>query len=118
MVSIGVCLFTYFDPSREDRSTETQLQGIALLSFSLLADGFLPDWQAEIKSDYKPKPREMLQCINKWVGLISLAWLCLVDRQLFSAVSFISSHPLFLQHLLTNAVLNYLGQNFVYWMVT
>jgi hypothetical protein len=30
--------------------------GIVLLIVSLLADGFLPDFQAEIKSVYKPLP--------------------------------------------------------------
>lgn len=117
-VTVGVFLFTFFDPSRESRTTNTQLLGIALLTVSLLADGFLPDWQAEIKSEYRPKPREMLQVINKWVGLISLAWLVLVDQTLLTSADYIKKHPSILVHLILNAVMNYLGQNFVYWMIT
>jgi hypothetical protein len=30
--------------------------GIILLVISLVADGFLPDFQAVIKSEYKPRP--------------------------------------------------------------
>ena len=111
-------IFTIFDPERTHRTTETQLIGIALLGISLLSDGFLPDWQAEIKSEYKPKPREMLEIINKWVGLISLAWIIVVDRKFFETYDFIVTHPSFFTHLVYNAVLSYFGQSCVYWMVT
>lgn len=118
LVSSGIAIFTFFDPERTHRSQETQLVGIALLGISLLSDGFLPDWQAEIKSEYKPKPREMLSIINKWVGLISLAWLAFADRKLFEALQFVAEHPSFLKHLMYNAFIAYFGQSFVYWMVT
>jgi hypothetical protein len=36
------------------------LFGLALLLASLLADGFLPDFQAEIKEKFKPGPTEMM----------------------------------------------------------
>ncbi|MFY7862150.1 MAG: hypothetical protein ACOVP5_07965 [Chitinophagales bacterium] len=47
-----------------------------LLIISLLADGFLPDFQAEIKSVYKPLPMEMMTQINKWVAIISFIYSC------------------------------------------
>ena len=45
-----------------------------LLIVSLLADGFLPDFQAEIKVNHKPLPMEMMTTINKYVTIISLIY--------------------------------------------
>lgn len=56
IVSAGVFLFSFFDPEVEGRTKANQAIGIALLFVSLIADGFLPDFQAEIKSVYKPEP--------------------------------------------------------------
>jgi drug/metabolite transporter (DMT)-like permease len=50
VISVGVFLFSYFDPEQADRTQQSQVLGIVLLFVSLLADGFLPDFQAEIKS--------------------------------------------------------------------
>jgi len=46
VISIGIFFFSYFDPEQEDRSKESEIIGIVLLIVSLLADGFLPDFQA------------------------------------------------------------------------
>ena len=92
--------------------------GIALLALSLLADGFLPDWQAEIKNEYKPKPLEMLQSISKCVAFISLFWLIFIDRALLITLTFMKEHPLFMVHICSNVVINFIGQNFIYWMIT
>ncbi len=58
VVSIGILLFKFYDPetkpSEEDRKFE--IMGFVVLIISMLADGFLPDFQAEIKSKYKPQP--------------------------------------------------------------
>lgn len=50
IISVGVFFFSYFDPEQKGRTQESQILGIVLLFVSLLADGFLPDFQAEIKS--------------------------------------------------------------------
>ena len=54
IITIGVLLFSFFDPEKKNRSGESQFIGIALMVVSLVADGFLPDFQAVIKSEYKP----------------------------------------------------------------
>jgi drug/metabolite transporter (DMT)-like permease len=75
LVTLGIILFKWFDPEaakKEEKTTE--IGGIALLIVSLLADGFLPDFQAEIKSKYKPLPMEMMVEINKWVTLLSIVY--------------------------------------------
>jgi drug/metabolite transporter (DMT)-like permease len=46
IISLGVFLFSYFEPEQKDRTQESQIFGIVLLFVSLLADGFLPDFQA------------------------------------------------------------------------
>lgn len=75
VVTIGIIMFKAFDPeTRQKEEKKTEIMGIVLLLASLLADGFLPDFQAEIKSVYKPQPMEMMAAINKWVAIIALAY--------------------------------------------
>ena len=50
IVSLGIILFRLFDPEinmKDDKSSA--LLGYCFLFVSLIADGFLPDFQAEIK---------------------------------------------------------------------
>lgn len=83
---------------------------------SLMADGFLPDFQAEIKSVFKPKPMEMMVAINKWVTIISIAYsLCL--GELGDMLTFMAQHHLFCWHILTLGSLSTLGQIVIYWMI-
>jgi drug/metabolite transporter (DMT)-like permease len=57
VITIGIIMFKVFDPeSAGKKEKQTEVLGIVLLVISLLADGFLPDFQAEIKTDYKPQP--------------------------------------------------------------
>lgn len=75
LVTLGIILFKLTDPnSFKEDGNKTELLGIVLLIASLLADGFLPDFQAEIKSVYKPQPMEMMTDINKWVTIISVLY--------------------------------------------
>ena len=75
LVTLGIVLFKLFDPEAAAKDEKkTEIAGIVLLLVSLLADGFLPDFQAEIKSKYKPLPMEMMTEINKWVCLLSIVY--------------------------------------------
>lgn len=58
LITLGIVLFKVYDPQSSKNADEkkTEWLGIGLLLVSLLADGFLPDLQAEIKSVYKPQP--------------------------------------------------------------
>jgi drug/metabolite transporter (DMT)-like permease len=56
IVTLGILVFKLTDPGFKTDEKKTELMGIALLLASLMADGFLPDFQAQIKSEYKPKP--------------------------------------------------------------
>lgn len=48
-------MFRLFDPtSNFDDNKSTELLGLLLLIISMFADGFIPDFQAEIKDKYKP----------------------------------------------------------------
>ena len=53
---LGMIIFKVFDPNINSNSHHTEMLGIFLLVISLLADGFLPDFQAVIKSDHRPNP--------------------------------------------------------------
>jgi drug/metabolite transporter (DMT)-like permease len=80
LVTIGIVMFKAYDPeSAKKDEKKTEMLGIVLLVVSLLADGFLPDFQAEIKSVYKPRPMEMMTAINKWVAIVAIVYsLCLM----------------------------------------
>lgn len=56
LVTLGIVVFKYYDQEGAvDGEKKTEVLGIVLLIISLLADGFLPDFQAEIKSVHKPQ---------------------------------------------------------------
>lgn len=74
VVTIAIIIFKWFDPAASKSEKTTEIAGIVLLVASLLADGFLPDFQAEIKTNYKPLPMEMMTEINKWVSIISIIY--------------------------------------------
>jgi UDP-galactose transporter B1 len=86
------------------------------LLVSLLADGFLPDFQAEIKSVYKPQPMEMMASINKWVAIIAVIYSCAL-LEIWDIALFIFEHHFFVVHMLAMGVLSTFGQMFVYRMI-
>jgi hypothetical protein len=50
IVSIGIVMFKVFDPeAKAGDERKVELIGLVCLFVSLLADGFLPDFQAQIK---------------------------------------------------------------------
>jgi UDP-galactose transporter B1 len=82
----------------------------------MLADGFLPDFQAQIKAEYKPQPTEMMEQINKWVAIISLFSMAFSLTAL-NAFVYTFEHPMFFLHLLAMSFLSCAGQFFVYRMI-
>jgi hypothetical protein len=46
VITIGIIMFKIFDPESKKTEQKTEIFGIILLIISLLADGFLPDFQA------------------------------------------------------------------------
>lgn len=116
VITVGVLLFSFFDPEKKDRNQKSELAGIALMVVSLIADGFLPDFQAVIKSEYKPEPSEMMESINKWVTIFSLSYMLAT----FSAKDifvFILSHGSFTFQLAVMSLCSFFGQVFVYRMI-
>lgn len=117
LVTLGIILFKLTDPnSFKEDGNKTELLGIILLIASLLADGFLPDFQAEIKSVYKPQPMEMMTDINKWVTIISVLY-STVLLEIWDIIVFMGTHHKFLIHMLIMGVLSTMGQMFVYRMI-
>ena len=49
LVTAGMIIFKAYDPNQSGEEHKTEVLGIALMLVSLLADGFLPDFQAVIK---------------------------------------------------------------------
>lgn len=87
-----------------------------LLAISLVADGFLPDFQAVIKAEYKPRPLEMFEHINKWVTILSFTY-AVISGQLTFAKDFVTRHPQLGYDMIKLSCLTTIGQVFVYRMI-
>lgn len=83
---------------------------------SLFADGFIPDFNAEVKDLFKPTPIQMLCVINKWCGLFSFIYL-VVTLQIKDSTLFIVQHTEYLGDMLLMTVCSFVGQIFIYRMV-
>jgi len=90
--------------------------GIFLLLAALIADGFLPDFQAVIKSLYNPSPIEMFEQTNKWVTVISLFYASLTG-QISYLLNFTFGSPACVIDILIYSLLTAIGQIFVYRMI-
>lgn len=91
--------------------------GLALLFFSLICDGLIPDFQAEIKTKYKPSPLEMFEHMNKWKTILSFTY-SIFTVEISSVVLFFIDHPLCFFHLLCLSLTGAVGQIFIYWMIS
>ena len=76
----------------------------------------MPDLQAEIKSEFKPQPTEMMEHINKWVAIISLIAMT-VSFKMKDTVMFTIEHPRFGFDLISLGILSCAGQFVVYTMI-
>ncbi len=72
-LSLGILVYN-FGGTQSQTTNPNSLVGILLLVVSVLADGFLPDIQAVVKSEYNPKPTEMFEHTNKWIVIFSLIY--------------------------------------------
>lgn len=115
IISIGILMFN-FGGSAAHKEKATDLLGVALLLISMVADGFLPDYQAILKSEFNPRPLEMFEHINKWVTIISFTY-AVISGQFFYAFNFAQKYPQILIDIVSLAFLTTLGQIFVYRMI-
>lgn len=115
LVSVGIFFFNYY--SMEDKGEKgTSLLGLILLLVSLIADGLLPDFQAEMKSLYKPRPVDLMFQINKWVFVFSIVY-SLVTFDFWYISEFIWDHPTVLYDILGISCMNFFVQMFVYYII-
>jgi UDP-galactose transporter B1 len=115
LASAGMIIFKVFDPNSANATYTTETLGIVLMVVSLIADGFLPDFQAMIKSIHKPPPTVMQQGVNKAAMILCLGF-SIVTGHLVPMVSFIISHQKLMIDLLLVGFLSALGQFFVYYL--
>ena len=116
IITFGILLFEFFDPETRSRATQQEFIGILFLLFHFVAEGFLPDLQAEIKANFKPQPTEMMEAINKWATILT-AGLLLITLQAWHFLVFLWQHPSFTVDLISLSVLSGIGQFFVYRMI-
>jgi UDP-galactose transporter B1 len=115
LATSGMIIFKVFDPNTSNSTHETEIIGISLMIASLLADGFLPDFQAVIKSVYKPHAIVMLESVNKWAAILCLTF-SIATGHLIPMMTFILSHQKLLVDLLLIGILSSGGQFFVYYL--
>ena len=83
---------------------------------SLIGDGFMPDYQAKIKSEHKPTSIEMFYAVNLYTAAISLI-VMVVTGHIFWIFSWLYYHEGAMLNLLFICLLNSFGQLFVYRML-
>lgn len=54
-ITAGILLYNFGGDSKNNEKASSMI-GVFLLVVSLIVDGFLPDFQAIIKAEYKPEP--------------------------------------------------------------
>ena len=91
LVSLGIILFNHYTIEEKGEKGITMV-GLMLMLSSMTADGLLPDFQAELKAVYKPRPVDLMFQINKWVFWFSLAF-SIVAGQFGKIVMFAWDHP-------------------------
>ncbi len=74
MVTIGMIVFKVFDPNESEDHHQTQVLGVILMAVSIIADGFLPDFQAVVKEKFKPHPTVLLAGVNKWTMILTIGF--------------------------------------------
>jgi len=76
IVTIGILLFNHFKMTEKDENDKPiNLFSAALLLGSLIGDGFLPDFQADIKATVKPGTISLYYYLNRATFLIALSYL-------------------------------------------
>jgi UDP-galactose transporter B1 len=80
-----------------------------------MADGFLPDFQAVIKTVYKPPAIVMLEMVNKWATIICLIF-TFSTGHLVPIFNFILTHNRLIIDLALIGILSAAGQFFVYYL--
>lgn len=75
-MTIGILLFNHFKMTEKDENDKpiSWLSG-ALLFASLIGDGFLPDFQADIKATVKPGTISLYYYLNRATFMIALSYL-------------------------------------------
>lgn len=116
IATIGIIVFKMFDENDQKREKQTAILGIILMVVSLLADGFLPDFQAVIKSKYKPLPTVLMTEVNKWSAILAFAF-SIATGHFIPMFSFIFAHTSLMIDLIAIGVLSTLGQLFVYRLI-
>lgn len=115
-IALGVIIFYLEGDVQTAREGSNSKYGFAWLGLSLLADGFLPDYQAQIKTRYHPKPTEMYEFISRWVFLLSTLGVML-GRQVGPLCSFLVEHPSIISDILLEALMVSIGHIFAYYLI-
>lgn len=116
IVTIGIIIFKVFDPNQKEDDHKTQLLGIFLILISMVAEGFLPDFQAVIKERTRPHPTVLLAECNKWTFILSFIY-TVVTGHFMTIASFLWHHKSLFYDMLMVGVVSFTGQVFIYRLV-
>lgn len=119
LATIGIVMFNMFKKQEEgsvDKPLSLFSLGNMFLIMSLIGDGFLPDYQAQLKSEFKPSSMTMYAVINRYTCTISLL-LILITNRTPVILDFLLNYEGFAMDLLKFSTLNAVGQLFIYRMI-
>ncbi len=117
LACLGILVFNFFKKAEHDNINKpiTLISSLLLLA-SLIGDGFLPDLQAELKSECKPSVMEMYLQINKFTFLVALTF-SIVTGKILYFYEFFTTHDDIVKDIAMLSILNALGQIVIYKMI-
>ena len=83
---------------------------------SLTGDGFLPDFQAQVKAEYKPTAIDMYYKMNSCTFVVA-SILALFSNKIILILDFLLFYEDFAGDVLKFSILNAVGQLFIYQMI-
>lgn len=119
VATIGIILFNFFKKSgqsEKDHPLTLFSLGNLYLIISLIGDGFLPDFQAQLKSEHNPSTIMMYCKVNRFTFLISL-FFALITNSFIVIVDFLLNYEDFAMDVAKLSILNAVGQLFIYRMI-
>ena len=119
MACTGIFLFNFANNSSlesQNKPIEILSMGTVFLLISLIGDGFLPDFQAKIKSEHKPTAIQLYYSVNIYVALVAFIFL-IITGELIPSFQWFYKHEGATSILLLISFLNSIAQLFVYQML-
>jgi len=118
LIVIGVVMFMYKDQRKVELTQDTKLGfGELLVLLSLTMDGLTGAIQEKLRALAKPTGEQMMVNTNFWSCIYLIVFL-IISGEVVEFLAFTTRHPYVLVNICIAAVVQAIGQHFIYIMVS